>query len=183
MQKTSRVRVFIASSLDGFIAGPDDDISWLPTSVPSEDPRWIDFGDFLGEVGALLMGRQTYRVVEGFDGEWPYGERPVLVATTRTLTPANTHVRAVRGDIAALIEMAKEAAGDKDVYLDGGMMIRQALDAGLVDELTLTWVPVLLGQGHALFSGLTQQQSLALQSTQVFEGGLVQMVMQPKRRA
>lgn len=173
----ARVRVFIASSLDGFIAGPDGDLSWLPS--PSEG---VDYGyhAFMAEVGALLMGRATYAVVEGFlaSGEaeaWPYGDRPVLVATHRPLDPVHPSVRAVSGSIDALIDAALEAAKGRDVYIDGGALIRQALDAGRVDEIVVSLVPVLLGAGAPLFAGLDRRCPLELRGSQVYADGVVQL--------
>lgn len=171
---SGRVRVFIATSLDGFIAGPNDDLSWLPQ--PSGDPP-PDYGynAFIAEVGALLMGRNTYEVVAGFEGPWPYGELPVLVATGRPLTPAHPSVRAVSGGIEQLVEQARAVAGEADVYLDGGRMIRQALDAGLVDELIITVVPVILGAGAPLFTGVEQRRQLELEASEALDHGLLQL--------
>jgi dihydrofolate reductase len=190
------VRVYIACSLDGFIAGPNDDLSWLPGADPeaSGDPPTDDapatggddgavgFEDFLGEVGALLMGRRTYDMVAGFGGAWPYGERPVLVATHRPLDPPRPEVRAVEGEIATLVAAAREAAGGKDVYLDGGHLARQALDAGLVDDLILTLVPVVLGAGHPLFAGVRQRHTLEFVAQHDFGGGMVQLHYRPTDR-
>lgn len=174
----ARVRVFIACSLDGFIAGPDDDLSWLPTPVGEDD---YGYGAFIAEVGALLMGRRTHDVVAGFPGDWPYGERPVLVATTRPLPPARATTRAVAGPIEELVRLAREAAGERDVYLDGGNLIRQALDAGLVDELTVTLVPVVLGEGLPLFAGTKQRHALERVEVRSASGGLVQLTYRPRR--
>ena len=119
------VRVFIACSLDGFIAGPNDDLSWLPETQGDDH----GFRAFLEGISALLMGRATYRVVEGFGGEWPFGERPVFVATTRPLEPAAPTVHAVSGTPAELLAAVREVTAG-DVYLDGGNLIRQFLDEG-----------------------------------------------------
>lgn len=173
-----RARVFIATSLDGFIAGENDDLSWLPPPVPGDD---FGYDTFLAQMGALLMGRRTYDVVAGFPGVWPYGERPVLVTTRRPLTPKVPSVRAVSGTMAELVAQAKEAAKGLDVYLDGGDVIRQALDAGLVDELTVTVVPVILGRGHPLFAGATQRRALTLLRSEPLSGGLVQLTYAPMR--
>lgn len=169
-----RIRVFIACSLDGFIAGVDDDLSWLPHGGDDDH----GYGAFMADVGALLLGRRTYDIATGFD-QWPYGERPVLVATTRALQPAVTSVRPVSGAIDRLIAEAAAAAGDRDVYLDGGDLIRQALDAGLIDELTVTVVPVILGAGHPLFAGVTRRRQLDLIEHRV-AGGLVQLRLRPR---
>ena len=93
-------------------------------------------------IGALLMGRNTYDVVAGFSGPWPYGERPVLVATHRALDPKVPSVRAVHGEAESLVAQARVAAGDGDVYVDGGVMIRGLLNARLVDEMTVTVIPI-----------------------------------------
>ena len=165
MSGRSRVRVYMACSFDGFVAGPDDDLSWLndtrgaPDTPPPPSEGALEFGDFIAQVGALLMGRRTHDVVSGL-GQWIYGELPVLVATRRPLEPAHHTVRAVTGDIEALVAQAKDAAGEKDVYLDGGDLIRQALDAGLVDEMTITVVPILLTSGIRLFDGLVSRKLL-----------------------
>lgn len=173
-----RIRVFIACSLDGFIAGPDDDLSWLPGPVGEDD---YGYGAFFAEVGALLMGRRTHDVVIGFPGDWPYGERPVLVATTKPLVPTRATVRAVTGPIDAMVADARAAAGERDVYLDGGNLIRQAMDAGLVDELTITLVPVVLGQGLPLFAGTVQRHALERIDVRPLSGGLVQLTYRPRR--
>lgn len=182
---SGRVRVYIASSLDGFIAGPGDDLSWLPgadgepVDEAGRHAEAITYDAFLGEVGALLLGRRTWDVVSGFEG-WGYGDRPVLVATTRPLQPPRPTVRPVGGDVSALVQAARAAAGDGDVYLDGGALIRQALDAGLVDELVLTLVPVVLGEGHPLFAGAGRRHQLELVAQRPFGGGMTQLVLRPR---
>ena len=174
------VRAYLAQSLDGFVAGPGDDLSWLPQpaegdAVPASPDAGLGFSDFLSEVGALLMGRRTFDVVQGFGGPWPYGALPVLVATHRPLPPAPPQVRPVAGPISDLVDAARAAAGDRDVYLDGPHLIRQALDAGLVDELILTVVPILLGAGVPLFSGIARRHTLRFTAHQGIAPGMVQL--------
>ncbi|MCB9628181.1 MAG: dihydrofolate reductase [Sandaracinaceae bacterium] len=171
-----RVHVFMAMSLDGFIAGPNDELDWLQREG-AEDT----FTPFMQGVGAMLMGRRTYDVVSGFDGDWPYGETPVLVATSRPLSAARGVVTAVSGSITDLVDEAKAAAGERDVYLDGGALIRSALDAGLVDELTLTLIPTVLGAGLPLWTGVARRHELTLQSSRELGAGLVQLRYVPTR--
>lgn len=161
MSDTSRVRVYLGCSFDGCIAGPDHDIDWLnepaPEGSPSlDDSEALGFHDFMAQIGSMLMGRATYAIPEQY-GVWHYGDIPVLVATNRPLTPMVPTVQAVSGDIRDLVARAKELAGEKDVYLDGGNLVRQALEADLVDELCLTFLPVVLGDGIRLFDGLTRR--------------------------
>ena len=187
----TRVRVYLASSLDGFIAGPDDDLSWLEgpngpntSSTPGmpADMGGLAYEDFIADVGSLLMGRRTYDVVRGFDVPWPYGDRPVLVATHRPLDPdPPTTVRAVQGSIRDMIASAKEAAGDADVYLDGGVLIRAAAEEDLIDDLTLTFAPIALGAGHPLFAGMSRRYPLDILSFHPFTGGMLQVRARPRR--
>lgn len=186
---TSQIHVYIATSLDGFIAGPGDDLSWLSgaesnaESMKGEsDPGALSYDGFIAGVGALLMGRRTYDVVRGFDMPWPYGELPVLVATNRSLDadPPPT-VQAVRGSITDLINRAKEAAGGRNVYLDGGVLIRQAAEANLIDELTITLAPTVLGAGLSLFAGMSHRYPLEILSHHSFAGGMVQLRARPRR--
>lgn len=180
-QSRARVRVFIASSLDGFIAGLDDDLSWLP----APDPAGSDHGyaAFMAQVGALLMGRRTFDVVQGLGVAWPYGDRPVLVATHRPLPGARPGVRPVSGTIDQLLDLAVQEAGGRDVYLDGGDLIRAALDVGRIDELVVTLIPAVLGAGVPLFAGARQRHALQLLGAEPLPGGLVQLTLAPRPRA
>lgn len=172
------VRVFIASSLDGFIAGPNDEIDWLTANSGGAEDT---FTPFMAQIGALLMGRRTLDVVAGFSGPWPYGDVPVLVATNRPLTSSQSTVRAVSGSVAEIVAQAKQAAGERDVYIDGGALIRSALDAGLIDEMTVTLIPIVLGAGLPLFAGARRSHSLELISERTIGGGLAQLVYRPRR--
>ncbi len=169
----SRVRVYIATSLDGFIAGPDNDLSWLPTAAIDETEA-VTYEAFMADVGALLMGRRTYDVVRGFEGDWPYGELPVLVATSRPLDDAPATVAPVSGAITSILAEAKRVAGDRDVYLDGGNLVQQALDVDAVDELIVTVVPILLGDGVQLFGETSKRIPLQFEAPHRY-GSMVQL--------
>jgi len=174
----------MACSLDGFIAGPGDDLSFLDAPAPPDSapahPDALQFSALMEQVGAMLMGRRTYDVIAQME-VWGYGETPVLVATHRALKGAPASVRPVTGDIHALVEQAVEVADGKDVYLDGGNIIRQALDAGLVDELCITMVPVLLGgEGVRLFDGLLNTHKLEFVAHHTFDLGMVQLTARPR---
>jgi dihydrofolate reductase len=181
MTSSSRVRVYMGISFDGFIAGPNHDISWLDESYSAAgdlepDPDVLDFEGFMSEVGAMLMGRSTYGIVEKF-GQWPYGRTPVLVATHRPLVPMVDTIQTAAGPIEELIKKAKDMAGDKDVYVDGGDLVRQALDAELVDEITATFLPVLLGKGIRLFDDLVSRTKLQFVAHRAHKGGLLQVTV------
>lgn len=188
-QQTGRVRVYIACSLDGFIAGPDDELAWLTEprdpSRPLAAGTWGDaaptalsYDDFIADVGAMLMGRGTFDVVKDFD-TWYYGDLPVLVATSRPLGEAPATVSAVQGEPRELVQDALERAGGKDVYVDGGNLIRQCLDAGLIDDLTVTINPTILGAGVPLFAGTEHAHELTVTDVAKYTDGLVQLRMRP----
>lgn len=179
MPSLSRVRVYVGCSFDGFIAGPEHDIAWLDEDYAAAgdlppDSAALTFEKFMSEIGVILMGRSTYGIVEGF-GHWHHGKTPVLVATHRPLEPMVETIQAVAAPIGELISKAKEMAGGKDVYLDGGDLIRQGLNAGLVDEVTITYLPVLLGQGVRLFDRLVSRTKLQFVAHHAHEGGFLQV--------
>jgi len=174
-----RVRVYIATSMDGFIAGPGGDLSWLPEPPEGsgEDYGW---STFIAGIGALLMGRGTYDGVQAMGVDWPFPDHDTLVATNRPLPNRPPRVEAVGGDIRDLVAGALARAGGRDVYIDGGKLIRQALDAGLVDEVTITLVPVVLGAGHPLFAGAAGRHRFSLVAHRPLPGGLMQLTWVPE---
>lgn len=184
-----RVRVYIACSLDGFIADVHDGLEWLtqPRSerAPVASGNWAErradalgYDDFMRDVGSMLMGRRTYDVVSTFN-EWPYGDTPVIVATSRPIEGARDTVSTASAPIKNLIAEAHDAAQGKDVYLDGGNLIRQALDADQIDQMVITQMPTVLGRGHALFAGTDNPRELTVTDVLKFEDGLVQLHLKP----
>lgn len=162
---------YVAHSVDGFIAGPGDDLSFLPSPENGED---FGFAAMLAQVGCMLMGRRTFDVVQGFGGPWPYGQLPILVATHRPLpVDAPPTVQAVSGALDALVAQARAIALERDVYVDGGQVLAEALGLGLVDRLTLTSVPVLLGGGVPLSAGLKQPVHLLPTGDECLPMGLI----------
>ncbi len=171
-----QIRVYSACSLDGFLAGEEDDLSWLPgpqDGEPVAEEGVVTYEAFMADVGVILMGRRTFDVVRGF-GEWPYGDVQVRVLTHRELPEdIPSTVRAVSGEMSAVLDSALSDADGADVYVDGGSLIRQAMDADRVDEWILTMVPTFLGRGIPLYGG---EQRHALECTrQVRYGGMLQL--------
>jgi dihydrofolate reductase len=181
----ARVRVYLGCSLDGCVAGPDHDLSFLHEHTADPDASGgLGFEEFMRDIGALLMGRRTYQVLLDWNA-WHYGERPVLVATHHALAPApgGGDARPVHGPIDQLVAQAKVAAAGKDVYLDGGDLVRQGLDAGLVDALCITFLPVILGRGIRLWEGLLQRNDLRFGPPTMHGGSMVQVTADVVHRA
>lgn len=166
----SGVRVFIATSRDGYIAGPDDDLSWLPDGHAGED---YGYDAFMAQTGAIVMGRRTYDVVEGFGIDWPYGDTPVFVVTSRPLGADEPSVQPSSGTPAEILARVREVTGG-GVYVDGGDVIRQFLDADLIDEVTITVIPVDIGDGVPLFTTDAQRARLGEPASTAFPSGVVQ---------
>jgi dihydrofolate reductase len=174
-------RVFIATSLDGFIARPDGRLDWLPGATPDgvPAPAGEDHGflAFMAGVEVVVMGRVTFETVRAFR-PWPYaGKR--LVVLSGTLTAADVPEELREGVVVHAGPVERLAAelreqGVGGVYVDGGQTVRAFLRAGLLDELTVTRVPVLLGEGLPLFGPLGRDVWLEHLGSRAFGSGLVQ---------
>ena len=168
-----KASVFIATSLDGFIARQDGSLDWLNFDAGGED---YGFHDFMSTVDTLVMGRNTYEKVLTF-GEWPY-DKPVVV-WSRTLSSSD-----IPPHLTGRVEITSQApralverlgtVGIKHLYVDGGQTIRAFLGAGLIQELILSRIPVLIGDGIPLFGALAQDIKLTHLETKSFASGLVQ---------
>jgi dihydrofolate reductase len=169
--------VYIAASLDGFIARADGGIDWL--SIVERAGEDYGFKAFYDSVDALVMGRKTYDTALGFDA-WPYSGKRCIVVTSDTSRASQHGEEFFSGDLPALFERLG-AEGVKHVYVDGGAVIAQALMAGIVDEVTLSIIPILLGEGTALAPKIGRDVMLALAEHRAFESGLVQLRYHVKR--
>lgn len=165
-----RCSVFIATSLDGYIAHQDGGLDWL-AMVETEGEDY-GFREFFDSVDVLVLGRKSYDVVLGFP-EWLYGSKRCIVLTHR---PAESRhgEEFYAGSPARLVERLG-AEGVRRIYVDGGNVIRQFLAAGLLDDLTLSLIPVLLGGGIPLFAGGEPEVPLRLIDSRAWPSGLVQL--------
>ena len=164
------VSVYLATSIDGFIAREDGDVAWLDRV----DAEGQDYGyaAFMATVDAMLIGRGTYDVVMGF-GAWPYEGKRVGVLTHRPLSSDHGE-EAVTGALGPVLA-GWAAEGVRRVYLDGGVTVRQGLAEGVVDDLTLSVIPVILGRGIPLFGAGVPESDWRLTSSEGFPSGLVQL--------
>lgn len=170
---TPHLAAFFATSIDGYIARADGGLDWL--EVPNPLGEDYGFDAFLSGCDALVMGRRTYETVRTF-GEWPYGERRVVVLSGHRIElpdPIADRVSVWSGMPQEIVARLA-AEGRSRVYVDGGETIRRFLAAGLMDEMTITRIPILLGDGIALFGPGIPETRLRSRETRPFANGLVQ---------
>jgi dihydrofolate reductase len=172
-----KTSVYSATSLDGFIARPDGRLDWLPGAEAEAEASGEDYGyqAFIDTVDYLVMGRNTYALVLGFE-PWPYAGTPVVVLSRRPVEiPARLAgaVEWMSGPPQEVVEQLAER-GAQHLYIDGGRTIQGFLAEGLIQQLIITRVPVLIGQGIPLFGPLPHDIKLKHIETQAFPAGLVQ---------
>ena len=174
-----RTSVYVGTSVDGHIARPDGQVDFLDSAEPIDDD--MGYADFMASIDVLVMGRNTYDWVVDMvttDGviDWPYGEIPVMVLTHRHLDVPASLVDVVEPTALAPSQLLDELRLRRfeHVYVDGGRTVQGFLRAGLIDELIITQIPVLIGQGIPLFGDLLTDVKLHHVDTVVFENGCVQ---------
>ena len=166
--------VFIATSIDGYIADKQGKLDWLEI-IPN--PKNIDCGfkKFMDNIDAILMGRKTFEIVDGFDCEWPYSRPVFVLSNTLSSLPEKYHGKAeiVHGDIHDAINIIQNK-NFEHLYIDGGKVIQSFLSHDLIDEMIITTIPILLGGGSPLFSHLNNHLAFRLKKSGVFLDNIVQ---------
>lgn len=170
----TKVSVYVATSLDGFIARKNGDLDWLNRGDDQGDE---DYGylRFMDSVDVLVMGRATFEKVLTF-GEWPYRDKRVIVLGANDFKipdPLPDNVSAISENPTKIVEWLS-AEGATHLYIDGGNTIQRFLAAGLVDEMTITRIPVLISDGIPLFGRLDNDMRFKHIETRHFENGLLQ---------
>jgi dihydrofolate reductase len=164
--------VFVGTSLDGFIARPNGDFDFLPAD--GGEPH--GFEQFLASVDAVVMGRNTFESVLPLQ-PWPYGDKRIVVLSNRPLSSslppaAGVVVEHMTGAPEQIVSQLA-ASGAQHIYVDGGITIQRFLRAGLIQSLTITRVPVLIGEGIPLFGSLPHDVQLRHIATRHYPSGLV----------
>lgn len=175
--RTWRGRVFIATSLDGFIARPDGDITWLTDPPPGRKHRSappglpaLEWDTFYPTIDHLVMGCATYEKVLTF-GQWPYQDKHAIVLSTILADPGIPEVTLAR-DLEECVEYLDHHAA-REVYVDGGKVVQSFLQADLIDELTIATAPVLIGRGLPLFGALERDLHLTTTASHTSDTGMV----------
>lgn len=164
--------VFIATSLDGFIARSNGDIDWLTEGEEASG----DFGydEFIASIDALVMGRHSFEKVLSFD-TWPY-DLPVVVLSSQTLEIPGQLQQKVSHLSGSPTRIVNQLAGKgyEHLYIDGGKTIQQFLRAGFIQEMTITQIPILIGEGIPLFGPVEKDIKLKHIATKTYDNGFIQ---------
>lgn len=168
MATDRKVILYIATSLDGYIAKPNDDLGFL--SIVEQEGQDYGYADFVSTVDAVIVGRKTYDKVIDF----PHADKDAYIIT-RTPRPTIGSVKFYTGDLKALVEKLKSENG-KNIFCDGGAeIVNQLLQYDLIDEFIISVIPILVGNGTKLWNDGRPEQKLELVSTKQFEKGLTQL--------
>ena len=173
--------VFIARSLDGYIAGKNGELDWLEL-IPNPEHIDMGFGSLMQEIDAIVMGRTTFEVVCNFGGEWPY-PKPVFVLshTLKAIPPQLAQqVTLTKGSPQEVLSQIHQKGYEK-LYIDGGQTVQRFLQADLIDELRITTIPILLGGGFPLFGDLPSPLEFEHVESKVFLHQIVQDWYRRKR--
>lgn len=167
-----KIILYIAESLDGFIAKEDGDISWLSiVDRPDED---YGYNEFINTVDTVIMGRKTYEKVLSFGIEFPHKDKKCFVLS-KTMEGNDHNIEFYNGDISELIERLNKENG-KNIFIDGGSeVIRAFRNNNLIDEYVISIIPVLIGKGIPLFKDADTENRLKLTGSKIFNSGLVQL--------
>ncbi|MGB0521737.1 MAG: dihydrofolate reductase family protein [Flammeovirgaceae bacterium] len=179
MQKKNSV--FIATSLDGYIADKNDGLAWLDI-IPIPEGTDMGYVGFMEEVDALVMGRSTFEVVCGFDVDWPYQQPVFVLSNSLKELPVAYKDKAylVKGELTKVLAQIHDK-GYHRLYIDGGVTIQSFLKEDLIDEMTINVLPILLGGGIPLFADLPQLLEFELVESKVFLNAHVQNHYKRKR--
>lgn len=172
MRTERKVIVYIAASADGYIAKPNDDLSFL--SIVEQEGEDYGYADFISTIDTVILGRKTYDWVRNHVPEFLYPDKDTYVIT-RTAQPDIGNTRFYNGDLKGLIQSLKGTPG-KHIFIDGGAeIVHELLKLQLIDELVISIIPILVGDGVRLFKDGRPEQRLELVSSKQFEKGLAQL--------
>ncbi|WP_347049147.1 dihydrofolate reductase family protein [Flavobacterium olei] len=167
-----KVILYIATSLDGYIAQPNDDLSFL--SIVEQEGQDYGYADFIKTVDAVIVGRKTYDKVISMGFDFPHADKDAYIIT-RTSRPNIGNIKFYTGGLKALVEELKLKNG-KNIFCDGGAeIVNELLKSDLIDEFIISIIPILAGNGTKLFTDGRPEQKIEFVSVKSFEKGLTQL--------
>lgn len=166
--------VFIATSLDGYIADKNGGIDWLH-AIPNPDQNSMGYVEHFDRIDAMVMGRNTLDMVLSFGIDWPYSKPVFVLSNTMASVPGGYEdkVFLVKGRLKKVLEQI-HAKGFMNLYIDGGVTIQNFLKEDLIDEMIITTIPVLLGGGSPLFGNIESPLDFKCVKTETFLDAIVQ---------
>lgn len=172
--------VFIATSMDGYIADRNGGIDWLH-AIPNPDQSDFGYSDFVSGIDALVMGKNTFETVLGF-GEWPYKKPVFVLSSTMNELPASLEGKAqlVKGTLSEILDTIHQQGYHK-LYIDGGATIQRFLQEDRIDSMVITIIPTLLGGGVPLFGELQNALDFECSASVLYPNKLVQQTFVRKR--
>jgi dihydrofolate reductase len=172
LQTNRKVIIYIAVSLDGYIAKPNDDLGFL--SIVEEEGQDYGYADFIKTIDTVIVGRKTYDKVISMGFDFPYADKDVYIIT-RTPRPDIGSVKFYSDNLKSLVDNLKSGSGI-DIFCDGGAeIVNELLKDDLVDEFIISVIPILVGNGTKLFKDGRPEQRLELISAKQFDKGLIQL--------
>ena len=168
-----KVKLYIAVSIDGYIARPDGDLEWL-TGFPNPSKTDYGYKDFFASVNTVIMGNRTYQDILLMDVLWPYKDMETYVVTHHT-QETKDNIRFISENVVETISELRKKDG-KDIWLvGGGQLISILLSADLVDEMHITFIPVILGNGIPLFPNSPKESQWSLLENKTFDNRVLQI--------
>ena len=186
-QKESRVTIHMVASLDGFIARRDGGVDWLETSDTFKDGKQLDpefIKEFLAAIDCYVMGSRTYETALGFESKgfgWVYGDKPVIVLTSRDLPRGRSTVEFYSGDLGELVNGRLRGTYGNIWVGGGGAVAGEFLRLGLADEVRYSVMPVVIGSGIPFFAGLDRDVALHLRAVNAYKSGMVELHYEVRR--
>jgi dihydrofolate reductase len=176
--------VFIAASLDGFIARTNDKLDWLDAAGDKDSKEDYGYQQYMSSVDCIVMGRRTFEKVALFS-QWPYEHKRVIVLSKSLKKIPNDFEDKVSlfSNNVELLGIELQSYGFKKIYVDGGKTIQSFIRAELIDEIILTQIPILLGKGISLFGEVTKDVRLKLLNSKSYSTGFVQSKYEIERYA
>ncbi len=180
--KNSRITVHMVSSLDGFIAKKDGTVSWMHSTDTYDKGIELTkeyIADFLESIDCYVMGSRTYE--HTIELGWPYGEVPVFVLTKRNLKSDKKNVQFLSGDLTEIVNNELKPKFENIWMVGGTLLTKEFLRLGLADEINITIIPVLLGNGTLFFDHIGKELLLHLKDLTAFKDGMVEIVYEIKK--
>ena len=169
-----KCKLFIAASLDGYIAREDGSLDWLDT-IPNPDQLDHGYYPFYDSIDTILMGRKTYEEVLGFGVDWPYPDCKTYILSSKEVAIKTENTFLINDPLKDKIHEWVNEDG-KDIWVcGGGQLISSMLDLGLIDEMLISITPVILGAGIPLFPNSPKETKLKLIKSESFDTGFVNL--------